>query len=87
MRPTGRCRLSSKTTSIPFSFRSPKVVRVVAPPYFMNGLLRDQLVVLREATQVRSLIADELKDSTIEKVLAKSDLELGVDFLLGKRKL
>ena len=32
-------------------------------------------------------IADELKDSTIEKVLAKSDLELGLDVLLGRRKL
>ena len=49
--------------------------------------LGGQLVVLREATQSVLSISDELKDSTIEKVLAKSDLELGVDFLLGKRKL
>ena len=48
--------------------------------------LGGQLVVLREATQSVLSISDELKDSTIEKVLAKSDLELGVDFLLSKRK-
>ena len=49
--------------------------------------LGGQLVVLREATQSVLSIADELKDSTIEKVLAKSDLELGLDSLLGRRKL
>ena len=49
--------------------------------------LGSQLAALREATQSVLSIADELKDSTIEKVLAKSDLELGLDSLLGRRKL
>ena len=49
--------------------------------------LGGQLAVLREATQSVLSISDELKDSTIEKVLAKDDLELGLDFLLGRRKL
>ena len=36
--------------------------------------------------KIRAL-AEELKGSTIENVLAKSDLELGLEVLLGKRKL
>ena len=32
-------------------------------------------------------LAEELKQGTIESVLRKSDLELGLEFLLGKRKL
>jgi len=31
-------------------------------------------------------LADELKEGTIEKVLGKSDLEMGLDVLLGKMK-
>ena len=31
-------------------------------------------------------LAEELKECTIENVLAKSDLDLGLEFLLGKRK-
>jgi hypothetical protein len=31
-------------------------------------------------------LAEQLKEGTIEKVLAKSDLELGLEFLLNKRK-
>ena len=31
-------------------------------------------------------LAEELKEGTIEKVLAKSDLELGLEFLLSKGK-
>jgi hypothetical protein len=32
-------------------------------------------------------LAEELKQGTIESVLRKSDLELSLEFLLGKRKL
>jgi hypothetical protein len=32
------------------------------------------------------VLVEELKECTIETVLAKSDLELGLEFLLGKRK-
>jgi hypothetical protein len=32
-------------------------------------------------------IAEDHKDKTIEKVLSKSDAEIGLDFLMGKLKL
>jgi hypothetical protein len=31
-------------------------------------------------------LAEELKGGTIETIMAKSDLELGLEVLLGKRK-
>jgi hypothetical protein len=31
-------------------------------------------------------LAEQLKEGTLEKVLAKSDLELGLEFLLSKGK-
>jgi hypothetical protein len=31
-------------------------------------------------------LAEELKKGTIKTVLAKSDFEIGLEFLLGKRK-
>jgi len=32
-------------------------------------------------------LADEIKDKTIDKILEKDDLELGLDVLLGKHQL
>jgi hypothetical protein len=40
---------------------------------------------LRERITVILALAGELKGGTIEAVLAKSDAELGLEFLLGKR--
>ena len=42
---------------------------------------------LRELAESILFLAEELKQGTIESVLRKSDLELGLEFLLGKRKL
>lgn len=42
---------------------------------------------LQELAESILSLADELKQGTIESVLRKSDLELGLEFLLGKRKL
>ena len=42
---------------------------------------------LRELAESILSLAEELKQGTIESVLRKSDLELGLEFLLGKRKL
>jgi hypothetical protein len=42
----------------------------------------------RRRTVIDSILslAEQLKQGTIEKVLAKSDLELGLEFLLSKRR-
>ena len=42
---------------------------------------------LQELAESILSLAKELKQGTIESVLRKSDLELGLEFLLGKRKL
>ena len=42
---------------------------------------------LQEVAESILSLAEELKQGTIESVLGKSDLELGLEFLLGKRKL
>lgn len=42
---------------------------------------------LQELAESILSLAEELKQGTIESVLRKSDLELGLEFLLGKRKL
>ena len=32
-------------------------------------------------------LTDEMKEGTIDKILAKDDVELAIEFLMGKRKL
>jgi len=49
--------------------------------------LAAQIPTIRERITAILALAEELKGSTIESVLAKSDLELGLEVLLGKRKL
>ena len=49
--------------------------------------LQEQLADLKKVNRKIFAIAEEHKDKTIEKVLGKSDEELGVDFLKGKLKL
>jgi hypothetical protein len=51
------------------------------------GRLTDQLTELRQVLTACLALADEMKDGTIEKILAKDDVELALEFLLGKRKL
>lgn len=49
--------------------------------------LQGQMVELKKVNRKILAIAEEHKDKTIEKVLGKSDAELGLDFLMGKLKL
>lgn len=49
--------------------------------------LQGQMVELKKVNRKILDIAEEHKDKTIEKVLGKSDSELGMDFLMGKLKL
>ena len=49
--------------------------------------LQRQMIELKKVNRKILAIAEEHKDKTIEKVLAKSDAELGLDFLMGKLKL
>ena len=49
--------------------------------------LTRQLAGLRGVLTATLALADEMKDSTIEKILAKDDFELGLEFLMGKHKL
>jgi hypothetical protein len=48
--------------------------------------LQQQLDQLRSVLTVCLALTEELKGSTIEKVLGKSDIEMAVDFLSGKLK-
>jgi len=48
--------------------------------------LSEQIPTIRERISAILALAAELKGGTIETVLGKSDLELGLEFLLGKRK-
>ena len=48
--------------------------------------LSEQLPRIRERISAIVALAAELKGGTIETVLGKSDLEVGLEFLLGKRK-
>ncbi len=48
--------------------------------------LQQQLDQLRSVLSVCLALTEELKEGTIEKVLAKSDIEMAVDFLSGKLK-
>ena len=49
--------------------------------------LNRQLAQLRGVLTATLALADDMKDSTIEKIMAKDDFELGLDFLMGKHKL
>jgi len=49
--------------------------------------LQGQMLELIKVNRKMLDIAKEHKDKTIEKVLEKSDAELGMDFLMGKLKL
>jgi len=49
--------------------------------------LGGQLARLRETVASILSLAEELKRGTIESVLAKSDIELALEVLSGKRKL
>jgi hypothetical protein len=49
--------------------------------------LAAQIPTIRERITAILALAEELNGCTIESVLAKSDLELGLEVLLGKRKL
>ena len=49
--------------------------------------LTRQLAELRRVLTATLALADEMKDSTIEKILAKDDATLALEFLLGKHKL
>ena len=48
--------------------------------------LTQQLAALRRVLTASLALAEELQAGTIEKVLAKDDVELALEFLLGKRK-
>ena len=48
--------------------------------------LSDQLTKLRGVVRSILALAEELKTGTIDTILKKSDLELGLEVLLGKRK-
>jgi hypothetical protein len=49
--------------------------------------LQGQISELKRVNRKILAIAEEHRDKTIEKVLAKSDAEVGLDFLTGKLKL
>ena len=49
--------------------------------------LNQQLAKLRRVLTATLALADEMKDATIDKILAKDDFELGLEFLMGKHKL
>ncbi len=49
--------------------------------------LQGQMLELKKVNRKILDIAKEHRDKTIEKVLGKSDAELGMDFLMGKLKL
>ena len=48
--------------------------------------LSAQLPRIRQRISAILALAEELKGGTIETVLGKSDLEVGLEFLLGKRR-
>jgi hypothetical protein len=48
--------------------------------------LTQQLAALRRVLTASLALAEELQAGTIEKVLAKDDIELALEYLLGKRK-
>jgi len=55
------------------------VSKALSPPEFQNGVLE------RLDNTILALL-DELKRGIINRILEKSDFELGLEVLLGKRK-
>ena len=51
------------------------------------GRLTDQLSALRQVLTLCLGLADEMKAGTIDRILSKDDVELAIEFLMGKRKL
>jgi hypothetical protein len=49
--------------------------------------LQGQMAELKKVNRDILAIAEKHKDKTVEKVLEKSDAEIGLDFLMGKLKL
>ncbi len=49
----------------------------------LNGVLAK----LHEVADAILALAEELRQGTIDRILSKSDVELGLEFLMGKRKL
>jgi hypothetical protein len=49
--------------------------------------LIDQLTTLRHVFTLCLALVDEMKDGTIDQILVKDDVELAIEFLMGKRKL
>jgi predicted ATPase len=49
--------------------------------------LTEQLSALRQVFTLCLALADEMKNGTIDQILAKDDVELAIEFLMGKRKL
>lgn len=45
-----------------------------------------QLEALRSTLTASLAVAEDLQAGTIEKILAKDDVELAMEYLLGKRK-
>ncbi|MBF0227710.1 MAG: hypothetical protein HQK76_19860 [Desulfobacterales bacterium] len=52
---------------------------------FLLGLQK-QVVCIKELIDKILELAKYLKGNTIEKVMAKDDMELAMEFLMGKRK-
>ena len=50
------------------------------------GRLTDQLSALRQVLTLCLTLTDEMKDGTIDQILAEDDVELAIEFLMGKRK-
>jgi hypothetical protein len=48
--------------------------------------LPEQLAELHRVLTATLALADEIKDGTIEQVLAKDDFELGLEYLMGKHR-
>jgi ATP-dependent protease ClpP protease subunit len=48
--------------------------------------LQAQMEELKQVNRKILAIAEEHKNKTIEKIMSKSDAELGMEFLLGKLK-
>ena len=48
--------------------------------------LSEQIPRIQERISAILILAEELKGGTIETVLGKSNFELGLEFLVGKRK-
>ena len=64
-----------------------KSLNLTPPQCQQVDRLAAQIPTIRQRIATILALAEELKRGTIESVLAKSDLELGLEALLGKRKL